>query len=81
MEGELQSGFELPLMKLAVITEEELFKNRVKKKPRKQKLTNAERIKSYSELQIGDYVVHINHGIGNTWGLKLLKSTAFIKTI
>lgn len=38
MEGELQSGFELPLMKLAVITEEELFKNRVKKKPRKQKL-------------------------------------------
>lgn len=51
MEGELQSGFELPLMKLAVITEEELFKNRIKKKPRKQKLTNAERIKSYSELQ------------------------------
>jgi transcription-repair coupling factor (superfamily II helicase) len=36
MEGELQSGFELPLMKLAVITEEELFKNRIKKKLRLQ---------------------------------------------
>lgn len=73
MEGELQSGFELPLMKLAVITEEELFKNRVKKKPRKQKLTNAERIKSYSELQIGDYVVHINHGIGKYLGIETLE--------
>ncbi len=26
---------------------------------------NAERIKSYSELKkVGDYVVHVNHGIG-----------------
>ncbi|MCC9023949.1 transcription-repair coupling factor [Bacillus nakamurai] len=73
MEGELQSGFELPLMKLAVITEEELFKNRIKKKPRKQKLTNAERIKSYSELQVGDYVVHINHGIGKYLGIETLE--------
>ena len=31
MEGELQSGFELPLMKLAVITEEELFKTELRK--------------------------------------------------
>ncbi|ERH56722.1 MULTISPECIES: transcription-repair coupling factor [Bacillus amyloliquefaciens group] len=73
MEGELQSGFELPLMKLAVITEEELFKNRIKKKPRKQKLTNAERIKSYSELQVGDYVVHVNHGIGKYLGIETLE--------
>ncbi len=73
MEGEPQSGFELPLMKLAVITEEELFKNRIKKKPRKQKLTNAERIKSYSELQVGDYVVHVNHGIGKYLGIETLE--------
>ncbi|WFA05380.1 transcription-repair coupling factor [Bacillus sp. HSf4] len=73
MEGSLQSGFELPLMKLAVITEEELFKKRVKKQARKQKLTNAERIKSYSELQVGDYVVHVNHGIGKYLGIETLE--------
>ncbi|NPC94950.1 transcription-repair coupling factor [Bacillus sp. WMMC1349] len=73
MEGNLQTGFELPLLKLAVITEEELFKKRVKKQPRKQKLTNAERIKSYSELQVGDYVVHVNHGIGKYLGIETLE--------
>lgn len=72
IDGDLQSGFELPLLKLAVITEEELFKKRVKKQPRKQKMTNAERIKSYSELQAGDYVVHVNHGIGKYLGIETL---------
>ncbi|KMK72539.1 transcription-repair coupling factor [Bacillus safensis] len=73
LQGELQTGFELPLSKIAVITEGELFKKRVKKQARKQKLTNAERIKSYSELQVGDYVVHINHGIGKYLGIETLE--------
>lgn len=74
MEGSLQSGFEMPLLKLAVITEEELFKTKVKKSSaRRQKLSNAERIKSYSELKIGDYVVHVNHGIGKYLGIETLQ--------
>ncbi|AZB41194.1 transcription-repair coupling factor [Bacillus sp. FJAT-42376] len=73
LEGDLQTGFELPLQKISVITEEELFKKRVKKQPRRQKLSNAERIKSYSELQTGDYVVHINHGIGKYLGIETLE--------
>ncbi|MBD1383174.1 transcription-repair coupling factor [Metabacillus arenae] len=73
MEGDLQTGFELTMQKIAVITEEELFKKRVKKQPRKQKLSNAERIKSYSELEIGDYVVHVNHGIGKYLGIETLE--------
>ena len=64
MKGNLQTGFELSIQKIAVITEEELFTKRVKKSANRQKLSNAERIKSYSELKIGDYVVHVNHGIG-----------------
>ena len=71
--GDLNDGFELPLQKLAVITEEELFKKKVKKSKRRQKLSNAERIKSYSELKIGDYVVHINHGIGKYLGIETLE--------
>lgn len=31
IEGDLQAGFELPMQKLAVLTEEELFKKRVKR--------------------------------------------------
>lgn len=33
----------------------------------------AERIKSYQELQIGDYVVHTNHGIGRYVGIETLE--------
>ncbi|PLR93300.1 transcription-repair coupling factor [Bacillus sp. T33-2] len=70
--GSLNTGFELPIQKIAVITEEELFNKKVKQPPRRQKLSNAERIKSYSELRIGDYVVHVNHGIGKYLGIETL---------
>lgn len=69
----LQTGFELPLLKLAIITEQELFnKKAAKKSSSRQKLSNAERIKSYSELNVGDYVVHVNHGIGKYLGIETL---------
>ncbi|WP_077620158.1 transcription-repair coupling factor [Bacillus sinesaloumensis] len=73
MIGDLQDGFELPLQRIAVITEEELFKKKMQKTKRKQKLSNAERIKSYSELQVGDHVVHVNHGIGKYLGIETLE--------
>jgi transcription-repair coupling factor (superfamily II helicase) len=72
MNGNLHTGFELPIQKIAVITEEELFNKRTKKPKNRQKLSNAERIKSYSELKIGDYVVHVNHGIGKYLGIETL---------
>jgi transcription-repair coupling factor (superfamily II helicase) len=72
MKGNLHAGFELSIQKIAVITEEELFNKRVKKSTNRQKLSNAERIKSYSELKIGDYVVHVNHGIGKYLGIETL---------
>lgn len=72
-QGNLHTGFELPIQKLAVITEEELFNKKTKKTPRRQKLSNAERIKSYSELRVGDYVVHVNHGIGKYLGIETLE--------
>ena len=72
MQGNLHAGFELSIQKIAVITEEELFNKRVKKSTNRQKLSNAERIKSYSELKIGDYVVHVNHGIGKYLGIETL---------
>ncbi|MCM3762583.1 transcription-repair coupling factor [Alkalihalobacillus oceani] len=74
MVGNLQSGFELPSSRLVVITEEEVFaKKRAKRPQRKQTLSNAERIKSYSELKVGDLIVHTNHGIGKYLGVETLE--------
>lgn len=71
--GNLTSGIELPMHKLVVITESELFKKRTKRKRKQQKISNAERIKSYQELNVGDYVVHANHGVGKYLGVETLE--------
>lgn len=73
LAGNLSAGFELPLQRVAVVTEEELFKQKPKKKTRPQKMTNAERIKSYSEIKPGDYIVHVHHGIGKYIGIETLE--------
>lgn len=72
VEGDLDAGFELPLQRIAIITDAELFKQKHKKKTRTQKVSNAERIKSYSEIKPGDNVVHIHHGIGKYIGIETL---------
>lgn len=72
MTLDLQAGFEWSTAKLVVVTEKEIFTKTKKKSRKRQKLSNAERIKSYSELKIGDYVVHINHGIGKYIGIQTL---------
>ncbi|HBI03130.1 MAG TPA: transcription-repair coupling factor [Paenibacillaceae bacterium] len=72
--GNLQNGFELPLMHLVVLTENEVFTSKQRKVNRvRQNISNAERIKSYTELAVGDYVVHINHGIGRYLGIETLE--------
>lgn len=72
VQGDLHNGFELPFEHLAVITERETFTKKVTKARRRQKLSNAERIKSYSELNVGDLVVHVSHGIGKYLGVETL---------
>ena len=81
IQGSLNTGFELPLSKLVVITEEEIFNKKTRKSKRRQNLSNAEEIKSYSELKIGDYVVHVNHGIGKYLGIETLLINGFTKII
>ncbi|MGD8192537.1 transcription-repair coupling factor [Brevibacillus ginsengisoli] len=69
--GNLQSGFELPLNHFIVVTEGEVFTAKQRKARKvQQNMTNAERIKNYLELKPGDYVVHINHGIGKYLGIE-----------
>ena len=70
MVGQIHQGIEFPLYNLAVLTEKELFKKQTKRTRRTQRFSNAERIKSYQELKVGDYVVHQSHGIGRYIGIE-----------
>lgn len=69
----IHTGFELVKEKIAVITEKELFNRVTKKKARRTNITNAERLKNYNELSPGDYVVHVNHGIGKYTGMETME--------
>jgi len=75
MIGQLGNGFELVQQKLAVITEKEVFAHKPRKKAAKNatRISNAERLKNYNELKVGDYVVHIDHGIGRYVGIETLE--------
>lgn len=69
----VQKGFELIEEKVAVLTEADMFNRQPKKRRRQLNITNAERIKNYNELNPGDYVVHISHGIGKYVGMETLE--------
>ncbi|MBM7646460.1 transcription-repair coupling factor (superfamily II helicase) [Scopulibacillus daqui] len=72
--GYIDGGFELPQQKLVVITEKEIFANKAPKTSRRQKkISSAERLKNYNELKVGDYVVHVDHGIGKYIGIETLE--------
>lgn len=59
----LSSGFILPQQKLLVINDRELF-GRKKRVPASVKKARSKAIDTFVELVPGDYVVHINYGIG-----------------
>ena len=74
MVGDLQTGFEIPTMRLVMMSEADLFKKIAPiPKMKRQKISNAERIQSYHDLKVGDYVVHINHGVGKFLGIRTLE--------
>ena len=72
-EGALRKGFYYPLLKLAVVSDEEVFGRQTKKRLRKKKPDSASKIRSFTDLNIGDYVVHQTHGIGEYVGLDTLE--------
>lgn len=72
--GDIASGFILPEIKLVYLTERELFNKRPARKHRVHNLENAQRLRNYTELKPGDYVVHVNHGIGRFEGIKTLEN-------
>ncbi len=77
--GNLHRGFEYPQIKFVVITEGDMFG--LKKAGRKRKKTTYEgkKIQSFSELAVGDYVVHEDHGLGIYRGIEKIERDKVVK--
>ncbi|MBR6322522.1 MAG: DEAD/DEAH box helicase, partial [Lachnospiraceae bacterium] len=61
--GHLHRGFTYPQLKFMLLTEGDILGQKQKKR-RKPKFEGGQKIRSFSELSVGDYVVHENYGIG-----------------
>ena len=79
--GNLHRGFEYPLIRFAVISESDIFgANAVKKRHRKNRQKyDGSRVSSLSELSVGDFVVHEEHGLGIYRGIEKIEADGVTK--
>lgn len=76
--GKLHRGFEYPQIKFVVITESDMF-GAEKKRKRKKTSYEGKKIQSFTELSVGDYVVHEDHGLGIYRGIEKIERDKVIK--
>jgi transcription-repair coupling factor (superfamily II helicase) len=70
----MMQGFEIPELKLVLLTETEIFGQPKKRKHRFDSDEKAQkRLLDYRELEVGDYVVHVSHGIGIYQGIRTME--------
>jgi transcription-repair coupling factor (superfamily II helicase) len=69
--GVLHKGFVLKDAKIAILTDHEIFQ-RLKRKKVDQNFAQGEALVDYDSIKPGDYIVHIDYGIGIYEGLKVL---------
>ncbi|MBQ6905137.1 MAG: DEAD/DEAH box helicase, partial [Spirochaetia bacterium] len=72
--GAISGGFVLPDSQIIAIQENEIF-GRKRRPPASVKKVKSSPIDSFVELNKGDYVVHINYGIGRFIGIDRIKSS------
>jgi transcription-repair coupling factor (superfamily II helicase) len=82
--GSLARGFLCEEARLVVVTDAEIFGRYKVQRPRRLKSPHAQATRSaldidFAELEEGDYVVHLQHGIGRYLGLKVLPTGAGTK--
>ena len=79
VHGNVFRGYEYPLIRFAVISETDVFGREKKKKRRKQHTYEGRKISSFTELSVGDYVVHENHGLGIYRGIEKITVDKTVK--
>ena len=67
--GSVSAGMEDPGIRLAVLTDAQLIRNKTRKKSEKKLPPGRQKIESCADLSVGDYVVLENHGIGRFAGI------------
>ncbi len=78
--GSLSAGCEWPFLRLAVLTEGQLMATQQKKAKLKQdKDSNRQKIQSYTDLSVGDLVVHVHHGVGRFAGIQRMPVDGVVK--
>ncbi len=76
--GHVRRGFEYPLIRFAIISEGDIFGARQKKKKKRTRYSG-EKIASFAELHVGDYVVHENRGLCIYKGIEQVKVDDVLK--
>jgi transcription-repair coupling factor (superfamily II helicase) len=69
--GHVAEGYEYPMLKFMVISETDIFGKQKRKKRRR--VYEGQKIQNFSELKVGDYVVHENHGLGIYRGIEKIE--------
>ncbi|MCD8082873.1 MAG: transcription-repair coupling factor [Clostridiales bacterium] len=79
--GNLHRGFEYPQIRFVVITEGDMFgaEKRKKRKRKKKTFDESRSIRSFTELSVGDYVVHEDHGLGIYRGIEKIERDKVVK--
>ena len=76
--GRVRKGFEYPLLQFMVIAESDIF-GAEKKKKRKKKHYEGQKINDFNDLKVGDYVVHESHGLGVYQGIEKVEVEHVVK--
>lgn len=71
--GVLEAGFELTPVKIALITDWEIYGQPKRTRIVRTNTQQGAKIAHFTDLRPGDYVVHVNHGIGKYGGIKQLE--------
>jgi len=70
-EGKITKGFSYPRLKTVIVSEEEIFGKKTRGK-RRARAREGYFLRSFGELEKGNFVVHVDHGIGLYLGLERL---------
>ncbi|MBO5429562.1 MAG: hypothetical protein J6A10_06325 [Peptococcaceae bacterium] len=71
--GNISHGARFPQSRLILLSETEVFQQQKKRVNKKFFQEDGQKITHLDDLKIGDYVVHLNHGIGRYMGVERLK--------
>ena len=79
IQGSLRGGFEYPDLKFVVISESDIFGLAEHKKRRQRRKFSGQKISDFGELKAGDYVVHVDHGVGIYRGIEKIEADRVVK--